>query len=58
VLIIIPLSALRVAQFTGSLWLSGWALTAIGAALVAVWLLLLALSVAFFERETILTRWR
>src|SRR5262249_299628 len=58
VLIIIPLSALLVAQFTGALWLSAWALAVIGAGLTVVWLLLLALSIALFDRETILTRWR
>jgi|SRR4051794_18846247 len=58
VLIIIPLSALLVAQFSGSLWLSAWALALIGLALLGVWLLLLSVSVAFFDREAILTRWR
>jgi len=58
VLIIVPLAALLVAQFTGALWLSAWALAAIGAVLLVMWLLLLAVSVVFFEREAILTRWR
>jgi ABC-2 type transport system permease protein len=53
-LIIIPLSALLVAQFTGSLWLSTWALGLIGAGLVGVWLLLLMFSVALFEHDVLL----
>lgn len=58
VLIIIPLTGLMVAQFTGSLWLSAAALALIGAGLFAVWILLTLLSAALFERESILTRWR
>jgi len=58
VLIILPLSALLVAQFIGRLWLSASALALIAAGLFAVWLILIALSVALFDRETILTRWR
>jgi ABC-2 type transport system permease protein len=58
VLIIVPLSAVLVAQFTGSLWFSARALTLLGAALLAGWTLLLAFSVVMFERESILTRWR
>jgi ABC-2 type transport system permease protein len=57
-LIIIPLAALMVAQFSGSLWLSSAALAAIGAGLLAVWCLLSLFTVALFDRETILTRWR
>jgi ABC-2 type transport system permease protein len=58
VLIIIPLAAALVAQFTGSFWLSAVALAWVGLGLVGVWLLLVALSAALFERESILTRWR
>jgi ABC-2 type transport system permease protein len=58
VLIIIPLTAILVAQFTGSLWLSAPLLALIGAGLLAVWLALTLLSVALFHRESILTRWR
>jgi ABC-2 type transport system permease protein len=58
VLIIIPLVGLMVAQFSGSLWLSTSALALIGGLLIAIWGLLSAFSVALFERETILTRWR
>jgi ABC-2 type transport system permease protein len=58
VLIIIPLTALLVAQFTGSVWLSAKLLAAIGVGLVGVWILLTLISAALFEREAILTRWR
>jgi ABC-2 type transport system permease protein len=58
VLIIIPLTAVLLAQFSGSLWLSATALGLIGLGLTGVWLLLTVLSVALFDRETILTRWR
>jgi ABC-2 type transport system permease protein len=58
VLIIIPLSAILVAEFTGTLWLSASALAVAGIALLIVWCLLFLLSVALFDRETILTRWR
>jgi ABC-2 type transport system permease protein len=58
VLIILPLSAVLVAQFTGSLWLSASSLVSIGVGLLVVWLILMLVSVAVFNRETILTRWR
>lgn len=58
VFIVVPLTALLVAQFTGTLWLSAAALASIGAAMLVLWLLLALLSVAFFDRDTILTRWR
>jgi ABC-2 type transport system permease protein len=58
VLIVLPLTALLVAQFTGSVWLSPAALAAIGGGLLVAWVLLLLFSAALFERETILTRWR
>src|SRR5262245_5602870 len=57
-LIIIPLAGLMVAEFSGSVWLSAAALAVIGVALLAVWLALTFVSVALFDRETILTRWR
>jgi ABC-2 type transport system permease protein len=58
VLIIIPLAGILVAQFTGSVWLSAAALGLLGVGLLAVWLFLTLLSVAVFDREAILTRWR
>jgi len=58
VLIIAPLSGLFIAQLMGSLWFSARGLALIGLGLLLVWTLLLLFSVALFERETILTRWR
>ena len=58
VLIIIPLTGVLVAQFTGSFWLSATALGLAGLGLLVLWVLLALLSVAVFERESILTRWR
>ena len=58
VLIIVPLAAVLVAQFTGALWLSSTMLALLGLCLFGVWLLLMVLSVAVFDRESILVRWR
>ena len=58
VLIILPLTALLVAQFVGTVWLAAAALAWIGLGLIGMWMLLLVASVALFERESILTRWR
>ena len=55
---VLPFGALVVAQFTGRLWLSAAWLALSGLALIGVWLLLLTLSVAVFDRDRILTRWR
>ena len=58
VLIIVPLTALLVAQFAGALWLSAAGLAMVGVALVAAWVVLALISVVVFDREAILTRWR
>jgi ABC-2 type transport system permease protein len=58
VLIVLPITAILVAQFTGMLWLSATALGLAALGLVVVWILLALLSVALFDRESILTRWR
>jgi ABC-2 type transport system permease protein len=57
-LIIIPLSALLVAQFLGTVWLSPGVLALIAAGLFAAWVLFTLVSIALFDRETVLTRWR
>ncbi len=49
VLIVIPLTALLVAQFTGSLWLSATALGFMGLGLLGVWVLLTVVSARLFE---------
>lgn len=58
VLIILPLTALLVAQFAGALWLTAGVLVAIGLGLLAVWVLLTLVAAAVFGRESILTRWK
>jgi ABC-2 type transport system permease protein len=58
VLIILPLTAVLIAQFTGRFTLSASTLILAAFALVWVWLLLLVISIAVFDRETILTRWK
>ncbi|HZP48448.1 MAG TPA: ABC transporter permease subunit [Vicinamibacterales bacterium] len=58
VLIVLPVTAIFVAQFFGAMPLTAPVLLAVGLALLLVWLLLVAVSVALFDRETILTRWR
>jgi ABC-2 type transport system permease protein len=58
VLIVLPLTVLLVAQFTGSLWLTNGAIVLIGLVLLLVWVALTLVSVVMFERETILTRWK
>ena len=58
VLIVLPLMGVVLAQFSGAIWLSASALALIGLGLFGVWVLLTLVSVALFEREAILTRWR
>jgi ABC-2 type transport system permease protein len=57
-LIILPIAGLLVAQVTGSIVLSGRILALIAVALLALNAGLLALGVALFDRESILTRWK
>lgn len=58
VLIVLPLTAVLVAQFSGALWLGATALALAGVGLAVIWMLMAVLSVALFDREAILTRWR
>lgn len=58
VLIVIPTTGLVIAQVTGAVWLTATALAFIALGLFVVWVLLTLLSVALFEREAILTRWK
>jgi len=58
ILSLLPLGGIIFAQFTGRVWLSAAALAAAGVGLIGVWLLLLVLSVAVFDRDAVLTRWR
>jgi len=58
VLIILPMTGLLVAQFTGMVWLTAGTLSIIGVGLLALWAALALVSVLVFDRDTILTRWR
>ena len=58
VLIVVPVTALVIAQISGALWLSGRMLGLIALGLFGAWILLTLLSVSLFERESILTKWR
>jgi len=58
VLLIMPLAVALVGQFVGRMWMSVAFLAFVGVGLFGVWVLLTVLSVALFERESILTRWR
>jgi ABC-2 type transport system permease protein len=58
VLIVIPTTGLVIAQVTGAVWLTATTLLFVTLGLFVVWVLLTLLSVALFDRETILTRWK
>jgi len=58
VLIVVPLTFVFVGQLVGALWLPVWILVLIGLAMLVAWILLTLFTVALFDRETILTRWR
>jgi ABC-2 type transport system permease protein len=58
VILVLPLVVVLVGQIAGAFIVTASMLATVSAALFAVWLLLIALSVALFERETILTRWK
>jgi ABC-2 type transport system permease protein len=58
VLLILPLSVLLIAEFTGWTALNTRALAMVGVALFVVWVVLAMFTVVVFDRETILTRWR
>jgi ABC-2 type transport system permease protein len=58
VLLVLPLAGMLVGQLSGLFYISTWMLVAASGAMTAVWVVLVLLSVALFERETILTRWR
>jgi ABC-2 type transport system permease protein len=58
VLIVVPLTFVFVGQLVGALWLPVWLLAGVGLAMLVAWVLLTLFTVALFDRETILTRWR
>jgi ABC-2 type transport system permease protein len=58
VLIVLPLVGMLLGQVAGAFIVTTPLLVLVTAALAATWIVLLFLSVALFQRETILTRWR
>jgi ABC-2 type transport system permease protein len=58
VLLVLPLVLILVGQIGGAFFLGTGALLLLSAAMAGVWALMILLSVALFERETILTRWK
>lgn len=58
VLVVLPLVLMFVGQLAGAFFLTSALLVAVAAVALAAWVLLVMLSVALFERETILTRWK
>jgi ABC-2 type transport system permease protein len=58
VLIVVPLTFVFIGQLVGALWMPVWVLALIGGGMLVVWVLLTLFTVALFDREAILTRWR
>ena len=58
VLVVLPLVLLLIGQIAGAFVVTTQLLVVAALALAVSWLLLILLSVALFERETILTRWK
>lgn len=58
VIIVLPLVALLIGQLVGAFFIPAAGLLLVGAVLAVIWVFLLLLSVAMFDRETILTRWK
>ena len=58
VLLVLPIVGMLIGQMAGLFVVPLWGLVALAAALAGLWGLLILLSVALFDRERILTRWR
>ena len=58
VLLVVPLVMMMVGQVAGAFVITVPVLLLIAAALAIIWILLVLFSMALFERETILTRWK
>jgi ABC-2 type transport system permease protein len=58
ILLVLPLALMLVGQIAGAFFLTVSMLLILSAAMLGVWIVLILLSVALFERETILTRWK
>ena len=57
ILVIVPLILMLAGQIAGAFFVTTTILFVLSLAMVAAWIVLILLSVALFERETILTRW-
>lgn len=57
-LLVLPIAFMLVGQIAGTFFLTIGMLLAVCFVMIAAWILLILLSVALFERETILTRWK
>jgi ABC-2 type transport system permease protein len=57
VLVVLPLMGMLLGQIIGAFFLTTAILVAVCFGMAAVWVVLILLSIALFERETILTRW-
>jgi len=57
-LVILPISALLVAEFTNNLQLTSPVILQISAALALLNLVLMMIGIRLFDRESILTRWK
>jgi ABC-2 type transport system permease protein len=58
VLLVLPLVGMLVGQVVGAFFVSAFGLLLLSVGVAVAWGLLILLSVALFERETILTRWK
>ena len=58
VLLVLPIVLMLVGQVAGAFVITSTVLLAICAGLFVIWVLLVRLSVALFDRESILTRWK
>jgi ABC-2 type transport system permease protein len=58
VIVVLPLVGMLIGQIAGAFIVPTWLLGLAAAALAGIWVLLILFSVALFDRERILTRWR
>jgi ABC-2 type transport system permease protein len=58
VIIVLPLVGILVGQIGGAFIVPTWVLSVVAIVLAAIWGLLILFSVALFDRERILTRWK
>lgn len=58
VLLVLPLVGMLVGQIIGAFFVPAWGLLLVASGLAVVWVILLLLGVALFDRERILTSWK